>query len=163
MRLVAVLLLPSWPLLLKPQHCTPPLTTAQVWREPAATAVAPLPAAIAWTGEGRWTVLLSPSWPSLPLPQHCTPPATTAQLWLPPAVTLVALGSAMTLKLIERLLVPAVFMAVIDRVATLAMPLAVPVMRMAPVPTWVAVRPAGAPVTVTLLGEGMPVTWTVAS
>jgi hypothetical protein len=42
----AVLLLPSWPLALLPQHCTPPLTIAQLCEFPADTAVTPLAAAM---------------------------------------------------------------------------------------------------------------------
>ena len=39
-RLFVVLPLPSWPLPLLPQHCTPPLTTAQLWLLPDPTPVA---------------------------------------------------------------------------------------------------------------------------
>jgi hypothetical protein len=40
-RLLVELLLPSWPLLLSPQHCTVPLaSSAQVWLEPVEIDVA---------------------------------------------------------------------------------------------------------------------------
>jgi hypothetical protein len=50
--LLVVELFPSWPLLLEPQHWTPPFTSAQVWVSPAAMAWTPL-------------VELFPSWPEL--------------------------------------------------------------------------------------------------
>ena len=96
-RLPVVLLLPSWPVLLLPQHCTPPLTIAQLWASPAATAVTLLPAAIACTGVRLVAVLLLPSQPLPLLPQHCTPPLTTAQLWVKPAAIAVATGCALAM------------------------------------------------------------------
>ena len=61
--LSVVVPLPSWPLKLRPQHCTPPpLRTAQLWLLPAATATAEVtPTAV--TGRALFTVEPLPSWP----------------------------------------------------------------------------------------------------
>ena len=47
---------PSCPSMLEPQQYAPPSTTAQVWEEPTATAVAPSDGPSAWTGSPPSTV-----------------------------------------------------------------------------------------------------------
>src|SRR5450830_575015 len=90
-RRVVVVPSPSCPLVLEPQHFTPPpLVSAQVWLVPAATAVTPLDRPLTATGARRCVVVPSPSCPKLLLPQHHTPPPlVSAQVWEPPAATAV--------------------------------------------------------------------------
>ena len=84
--LFVVVPLPSRPLPLLPQHCTPPLaSTAQLWLLPADTLCAVV---MPETGTGVLLLVVVPL-PSCPLPllpQHWTPPLeSTAQVWLLPA------------------------------------------------------------------------------
>src|SRR5258705_4520727 len=82
---------PSWPTLLFPQHLTdPPVSTAQVWYEPAPIAIA-LVRPVTFTGVAESTVVPLPSWPTKLLPQHRTPPAlVSAQAYWPPVPALIA-------------------------------------------------------------------------
>src|SRR4030095_12245833 len=74
-----VVLSPSWPLLLAPQHFTPPpLVRAHACACPAAMATTPLERPDTATGVRRCIAVPSPSWPPVLLPQHFTPPLTTA-------------------------------------------------------------------------------------
>jgi hypothetical protein len=57
----AVLPFPNWPLPLLPQHCTPPLTTAQLCVSPAETVVTPLPVAMLGIADKELVVLLFPN------------------------------------------------------------------------------------------------------
>jgi hypothetical protein len=82
-RLLAVLLFPSWPKLLTPQHWTVPFASrAQVWTPAAAIEIdvaVVMPETV--TGTRLLVVLLFPSWPELLIPQHWTVPlANSAQL-----------------------------------------------------------------------------------
>src|SRR4051812_7566121 len=84
-RLRVVVPLPSCPSLFFPQHRTPPLTTAQVEKEPAAIQVTPLKRPLTWTGSEVEVVVPLPSWPSELSPQHRAPPFTIAQECRSPA------------------------------------------------------------------------------
>jgi hypothetical protein len=72
--LFIVLLSPSWPRELDPQHCADPLArTAQVLPLPAEISVAvDIPETV--TGVSLLIVLLSPSWPRELDPQHLMEP-----------------------------------------------------------------------------------------
>src|SRR6188768_1416095 len=80
---------PTWPNSLPPQHSTAPsVRSAQLWRWPRASAVAPPERPCTSTGVSRRCVVPSPSWPYWLSPQHLTPPPRrTAQLWLSPPAT----------------------------------------------------------------------------
>jgi hypothetical protein len=81
-----VLLSPSWPWALLPQHCTAPvLKRAQVWALPTAMPATPELRPNTATGVLRLTEVVSPSWPWALLPQHCTAPVLKrAQVWALP-------------------------------------------------------------------------------
>ena len=85
---------PSWPVLLSPQHFTPPaVVRAQVWSPPAETAATPEVRPVTSTGVLRCVFVPSPSSPKKLFPQHLRPPAVVrAQVWRPPAET-IASGS----------------------------------------------------------------------
>ena len=86
-----VVLLPSSPAVLSPQHCTvPPVSSAHEYLSPADTAVAEvMPVTV--TGTLDRVVLALPSWPESLPPQHCAPPpVSTAQVWPTPALMAVA-------------------------------------------------------------------------
>src|SRR5262249_14981924 len=90
---LVVLLMPSWPLLLAPQHDTVPAArSAQVKFWPAVIAIT-LVRPLTGTGARRGVVtVLLPSWPTLLAPQHSTVPAwRSAQVWALPAATATAL------------------------------------------------------------------------
>src|SRR5205823_610845 len=82
--LSTVLLLPSCPAWLLPQHLTPPaVVRAHVWLPPALMALMPLLKPLTSTGTLLPTVLPLPSWPEGLYPQHLTPPAAVkAHMWL---------------------------------------------------------------------------------
>ncbi len=77
-KLVVVVLLPSWPEALLPQHrMRPSVTAAHACELPVATSVAPvIPAAV--VGELRSALVPSPSSPEVLLPQHLTAPDPVA-------------------------------------------------------------------------------------
>src|SRR5947207_9218513 len=79
--------LPSWPLLLEPQHfAAPPVTIAQLWLCPAAIASTPLVRPVTWTGAPAFVpVTPLPSCPVALAPQHLTAPLASAQVWFWPA------------------------------------------------------------------------------
>jgi hypothetical protein len=81
-----VLLLPSEPSLLEPQHQTPPSFNAQLWFSPALIAVTPLSRPDTGTGTRLDTCEGSLGPPPTPLPQHQTPPSFSAQVRLRPAL-----------------------------------------------------------------------------
>jgi hypothetical protein len=72
-----VVLLPSWPELLRPQHFTEPvLVTAHVWPPPAEIRRAELDERPTTpTGENAFVVVPSPSCPNPLYPQHSTLPS----------------------------------------------------------------------------------------
>jgi hypothetical protein len=82
---------PSWPMLLPPQHVTPPLVVmAHVWSPPAEIAMTPEDRPDTLTGVALLVVDPSPSWPMLLPPQHFTPPLVVmAHVWSSPAETAV--------------------------------------------------------------------------
>lgn len=86
-RCCAVVVSPSCPASLSPQHDTPPPTIAHVCSPPAAIAVAPLSP---WTAIGSRDGVfeLSPSWPLSFAPQHSTSSPTSAHVNSLPATTL---------------------------------------------------------------------------
>ena len=82
---------PSCPLVLRPQHLTPPaVVSAQVCERPAVTAAMPLVRPVTTTGASRCETVPSPSCPFRFSPQHFTAPPATAHVCLSPAATLVA-------------------------------------------------------------------------
>jgi hypothetical protein len=59
---------------------------AQVWPQPAARAVTPLPRPLTGVGVRRSVVVPSPSWPyQFPPQQRAAPAVVRAQVWGPPA------------------------------------------------------------------------------
>src|SRR6476620_10101340 len=80
-----VVVSPSWPLVLRPQHHRVlSVLVAQVCEPPALTVAQVVP--VIWVGTSRWVVLLSPRRPLVLRPQHhrvlsvlvaqvCEPPA----------------------------------------------------------------------------------------
>jgi hypothetical protein len=89
--------MPSWPLVLLPQHrVLPPASCAQLWWPPTATdvAVTGLPDASSTCSMlGPPGKLALPSWPESFAPQQCTLPPATAQLCFGPAATCPTLPS----------------------------------------------------------------------
>src|SRR5688500_12549234 len=88
---------PSWPLLLRPQHFTVALSrSAQVCAEPGETCLAVLNP-LTGTGTKEFSVVPFPSWPySLP-PQHFTVVSeSSAHAWSGPRATVLAVLNPLT-------------------------------------------------------------------
>src|SRR5512145_2257129 len=77
--LLVVVPSPSCPRSFVPQHCAPPLTTAQLCVSPTPIAVTFSPSPCTSTGTRLSSVLPFPSWPNELPYQHLAPPPTTAQ------------------------------------------------------------------------------------